>query len=1004
MAGQFLTNTERVRYEQVPSIISEEDLNVHFHLSEADQALIKEQRGNGQRLGFACQLCLIKFMGYLPNDWLTTVPAPLLERLSDQLDTNPNDLQHYSVRRNTRSGETRSDHLQHTLKYLHFTRWTPMDAAQLESWLLERALEHDKPTLLLDLACEKLIQSRILRPAIGSLERMVVAVRGQAYTETYRRLSSMLDQKLRAELDALLVVEEDSTYTRFSQLREEPNANTPSNIKSSLNKYVSLLDIGVSEWDLSMLNPNRRKFLAQKARRSTNQELQRMNNEKRYPILIAFLHQNLIDITDSILDMYSAFLEEVQHKCKREMEDYQRRTAMAKDNAMATLNLAAAMVVDEENISTEELRRHIFERVSKEELTKAVTVTQEILRPTRDNFLSFIDNYYTRLRRFSAYFLRTLTFLSPLKDDKFLYAIEIVTDLQSGARKKIPEDAPIDFITPTWAKYVFDGAPRDEDSLPVKRAYEWCVLYNLKDKLSSGDIFVGNSRRYADPEGYLVPKAYWSDSKEEVCQQLYISSNPYNRINQKIKESEELLPLVSDLLNGTDEIRLEEGILVVPRLQAQELPDSAAELESLISARLPLVDLSELLMEVNSWTKFTDHFISIHDGKVPGESQIKRVYASLLSNACNIPWVDMARSTNIDYYDLLWSIRSYQREDTLKQANNHLVNYHHQEWLTALWGGGTLSSSDGQRFPVSGKIRNAKAQIKYFGYGKGVTFYTHTSDQYSQYGSKVIASTERDAMYVLDEILNNETELNILEHTTDTAGYTDLVFGLFDLLGMQFSPRLRDIKDQKLSKIKGKDFDRPATRYPSLKFTGVVNPEYIASRWDDLLRIAGSMKLGYVTASLFIGKLQSYPRRNNLTYVLQEYGRLIKTGFILRYLASESLRRKINTQLNKGEALHALRNFLWFGGDGKIRKKQQEEQQEQALCLNVATNCVVLWNTVYMQQILNEMQSQGYPVNPNDISHLSPARFTHINRLGKYFFDFDEKALNGKLRDLRINA
>lgn len=356
----------------------------------------------------------------------------------------------------------------------------------------------------------------------------------------------------------------------------------------------------------------------------------------------------------------------------------------------------------------------------------------------------------------------------------------------------------------------------------------------------------------------------------------------------------------------------------------------------------------------------------------PKENQIHRVYPSLLSNAWNISWVDMARSTNIEYYDLLWSIRSYQREDTLKLANNHLVNYHHKQWLTALCGGGTLSSSDGQRFPVSGKIRNAKAQLKYFGYGKGVTFYTHTSDQYSQFGSKVIASTERDAMYVLDEILNNETELNILEHTTDTSGYTDLVFGLFDLLGMQFSPRLRDIKDQKLSKIKGRDLD-----YPSLKFTGVVNPDYIAGRWDDLLRLAGSMKSGYVTSSLFIGKLQSYPRQNNLTYVLQEYGRLIKTIFILKYLLSQTLRRNINTQLNKGEALHSLRNYLWFGGDGKIRKKQEEQQQEQALCLNVATNSAILWNTVYMQEVLNELEKEGYAVNPDDISHLSPARFAH---------------------------
>src|SRR5438132_9710346 len=85
------------------------------------------------------------------------------------------------------------------------------------------------------------------------------------------------------------------------------------------------------------------------------------------------------------------------------------------------------------------------------------------------------------------------------------------------------------------------------------------------------------------------------------------------------------------------------------------------------------------------------------------------------------------------------------------------------------WGTGTLSSSDGQRFPVSGKVRMATALPRYFGYGKGVTFYTWTADQFSQYGTKVIPATVRDAPFVLDEILDNETELPILEHTTDTV-------------------------------------------------------------------------------------------------------------------------------------------------------------------------------------------------------------------------------------------
>jgi hypothetical protein len=145
--------------------------------------------------------------------------------------------------------------------------------------------------------------------------------------------------------------------------------------------------------------------------------------------------------------------------------------------------------------------------------------------------------------------------------------------------------------------------------------------------------------------------------------------------------------------------------------------------------------------------------------------------------------------------------RWYVRDETLKAATTQFVNFQFRQPLSRFWGTGTLSSSDGQRFPVSGKVRMATALPRYFGYGKGVTFYTWTSDQFSQYGTKVIPTTVRDATYVLDEILDNETELPILEHTTDTAGYTEIVFALFDLLGLQFSPRIRDLGDQRLSPV-----------------------------------------------------------------------------------------------------------------------------------------------------------------------------------------------------------
>jgi TnpA family transposase len=155
----------------------------------------------------------------------------------------------------------------------------------------------------------------------------------------------------------------------------------------------------------------------------------------------------------------------------------------------------------------------------------------------------------------------------------------------------------------------------------------------------------------------------------------------------------------------------------------------------------------------------------------------------------------MAQMAEIPADRLAWCTTWYLRAETLTAATNALVNFHHRLPLSQHWGGGTLSSSDGQRIPVAGKIRQATALPRYFRH-QGVTFYSWTSDQLSQYGTKVIPATVRDATSVLDAILDNEIELTILEHATDTAGYTELVFALFNLLGLPFAPRLRDIGDQ----------------------------------------------------------------------------------------------------------------------------------------------------------------------------------------------------------------
>ncbi|MDB5233227.1 MAG: Tn3 family transposase [Hymenobacter sp.] len=981
MISPFLTAPERQDYQQVPATLSETDLRQHFHLTGADREFIQRQRRDGNRLGCAVQLGLVRLMGYLPEDWFEQVPPPVAAFVGEQLGIAPDALASYGER-----AATRSEHLQLVLRHLGYRKWQPLDSPGLEAWLLERALEHDQPRLLLQAACQKLHQDRLLRPAVSVLELLVSQALLQTDAVTYQRLAPLLTPVMEAQLDALLAVDPGLRVTPHRWLCQPATANTPTAINQALAKLDFLHQLGLADWDAGSLNANRRKRLAHRARHRTSQAIGRYAPAKRYPLLVAFVLESHRDVLDAVLTMFSDYWAGAQRKAQRAYEAHLLAIRQAREMALRVFAEVARTVVDEQ-IPAGLVREAVFETIPREQVEQALQAYYALSDTRLDSPLAFLLRRYAHLKQFSASLLRQVSFASAFAGDRFAEALALVVDLQTGVRRKLPADAPADFITPSWYGFVHP------QQAPERLPYELCVLATLRERLRSGDVFVPGSRKYADLESYLIPAAQWPGLRGEVLRQLGLPADPRQRLHARLAELEGLLPQVTALLAEGGEVRLEDGELVLTALQAEELPASLQALDEQIRARMPAVELTDILVEVDGWTGFSELLREASGG---GQEGPEPVYAALLAAACNIPLSDMARSTGLDYQTVWWATHQFLHEQPLRAATTRVVNQQHRQWLARHWGGGGLSSSDGQRFPVSGAVRNAKALPRYFGYGRGVTFYTHTADHYAQYGSKVIPATERDATYVLDEVLGNETDVVILEHATDTHGYTDLIFGLFDLLGLQYSPRLRDIGDQKLCRIRGRELS-----YPGLHFTGHVQPGYIEARLDDLLRIAGSFKLGYVTASLFIGKLQAYPRQHNLTYVLQQYGRLIKTNFILRYLLSQPLRRKIHTQLNKGERLHALRVFLWFGGGGLIRRKQEEAQQEVVGALNLVTNLVVLWNTVYLQQVVQTLRAEGVEVRDEDLARLSPARYEHINRLGKYTFPRQVEVEPNGLRSLR---
>jgi TnpA family transposase len=447
----------------------------------------------------------------------------------------------------------------------------------------------------------------------------------------------------------------------------------------------------------------------------------------------------------------------------------------------------------------------------------------------------------------------------------------------------------------------------------------------------------------------------------------------------------------------------DDGELIVSPLPAEQVPAEADTLAQATSARLPRVQLPALLIEVDQLTGFSEEFTHA-GGAQPRNPELRRnLYASLITYACNLGYAGMADASGISEDALAWISQWYLRQETLRAANTRLVNAHHTHPLAALWGGGTLSSSDGQRFPQRGRSLTARALSRYF-LDEGTTTYTHVSDQHSTYGTKVIPTTWREAVAVLDEIFGNPTDLPLGEHTVDTAGQTLATFAIFHLAGLQFSPRIRDIGRLQLYRLGTGSSWRARYPHAGPLLGQPIQTQLIAEHWNDLLRLVASMKFGHTTASLLIAKLHASSRQSSLAKALHEYGRLVRTIYVCRYVADEELRRRVRRQLNKGESLHALRRNLFFAHQGHVRRRHLDEQIDQALCLTLVTNACVLWTTTYLGDTIDALRADGIEVRDEIAAHLTPAQHDHINFYCTYSFDIDAELRRDGHRPLRVPA
>ena len=428
-------------------------------------------------------------------------------------------------------------------------------------------------------------------------------------------------------------------------------------------------------------------------------------------------------------------------------------------------------------------------------------------------------------------------------------------------------------------------------------------------------------------------------------------------------------------------------------------PDSLIELRAKVNALIPRIDLPEALLEIQAMTGFADEFQHINNRETQVEDLALSVCAVLTAEACNINLEPVVQNevAALSYARLAWVQQNHIRAETLSRANARLVKEQSRISMVKAWGGGEVASADGLRFVVPVKTMHGGHNSKYFNAQRGVTYYNFVSNQFSGFHGIVIPGTLGESPHLLDGLLEHQTELQPQQMITDTAGYSDLVFGLFWLLGFQFSPRLADLGDARLWRIDQK------AHYGALN--GVarnsIHRDIITAQWDDFLRVAGSLKMGKVKPSELVRGLQRGKKVSTLGRAIGELGRIPKTLHLLNYIADADYRRHCLTQLNRHEGRNGLARRVFHGQKGELRQRYREGQEDQLGALGLVVNALVLWTTRYMDAALTRLRAEGLVVNPEDVARLSPLGSKHFNVLGRYHFDVSDAVRRGELRPLR---
>jgi TnpA family transposase len=965
-------------YPRLKSSITPKELERYYTPNQEELALaLSSASGTTGRLSFLVLLKTFQRLGYFVK--LSDVPERVVAHVAGALKLRKTPC----VTDYDESG-TRRRHVAAIRDFLQVRAFDELAKKALLDATREASLTKEDLADIINVGIEELLRLRFELPAFSTIHRTAQYAKNQINKQIYGQVTAELGSRGRELIDALLKVHPGKTRSEWENLKSEPGKPTVKNIRKLVTQLEWLKTWYIDLNALGNLPDVKLRHFAAEAKSLDTARMQELEPAKRYTLASALVKMQVARRLDDLGEVLIRRIQKIHTKAKEALAEHRAKHQAETDALVGKLHNILVALRDTDGARARQ-RLEAIENAAGTDTEESIKRCEAHEAFAGDNYAPFLWRFHKGHRPVLFRLLDNIELVSTSTDKSTEAAIRFILSLRNSKADRVSaEGLDLSWVTDKWWKVLSERQKQMNDGTVDRRHFEVCVFSQIMHELKSGDLCIPGSDQYSDYTEQLIS---WSEFEKTIghyCEQAGLSADSA----QFIADLKNCLTATAEAVDtefpDSSSLRIENGEPVLTKAEKKKESPHLARLKQFIDERVEPISILDVLADGEHWLNWTRLLgpISGHDSKL--DNPKPRYVATVFAYGCGLGPSQTAKSLKvIDRRQIAWINQRHVTEETLDKIITEIINKYNKFALPKVWGSGKSSSADGTKWDLYEQNLLSEYHIRYGGYG-GLGYY-HVSDTYIALFSHFIPCGVWEAVYILDGLLKNQSDIQPDTIHADTQGQSTPVFGLAHLLGINLMPRIRNWKDLKLFRP-SKD-----TKYNHIDalFTDTIDWDLIENHFPDLLRIVLSIKAGRISASTILRRLGTYSRKNKLYSAFAELGRVTRTIFLLKYISDSELRSTINAATNKSEQFNDFIKWIRFGADGVIQENDRDEQRKLIKYNHLVANCLILHNVCTLTRMLSQLAKEGHTFDEATIGQISPYIRDHINRFGDYFLNMD---------------